>query len=442
MIKSLREQFWYTTSFLKKYAVQIGIGVFFTLFLAFFLNLVSKYLPKTKPNYKVGIVGQYTSSQLPPALINILNAGLTTINQNMEPVPNIAEKWTVGDNGSSYTFYLRSGITWSGGDSVRPQDIKISIPSVTVETKDPNIITFKIPSKFSPFPSLLNFPLVNFKGKVIGDYDIKLKQKSNGVITQAILESKDRKITFNIYPNINQAITAFKLGQVDLISGIPQSSVDSKINEYGSTIKKVNFNQVVMLVMNQADSNLKDKNVRQGIAYAIKDKSFGETPAISTINPNSWAYNPLSKTYPFNLQRTKEMIKTPLNLELSATPELLQVAENLKAQVDSDLIKLSIKVVTSTPEQFQLFLTTYNIPVDPDQYRDWHSTQTGNIGKNSDEKIDKLLEDGRTTLDQKERKRIYLDFQKSFSEELPALPLYNPSYIDLARKQAYFDIIK
>jgi ABC-type transport system substrate-binding protein len=99
-------------------------------------------------------------------------------------------------------------------------------------------------------------------------------------------------------------------------------------------------------------------------------------------------------------------------------------------------------VITSTPDQFQLLLTNYNIPADPDQYRDWHSTQATNIGRGSDEKIDKLLEDGRVTLDAKARKQIYFDFQKTFSEELPAVVLYHPSTINLARKEAYFDILK
>ena len=442
MIRSLREQVWFATAFLKKYIVQIGVGLFITLFLGILFSFVSKLLPKSKPNYKIGVTGQYTASQLPNSLISILNNGLTTINDQKEPIPNMAEKWDVTDNGSTYNFYLKSGLTWSDGSEVKPQDIKMSIPGVSIETAEPNVIRFKIPSKFSPFPSLLNFPLVNYKGKVIGDYDIRLKQKSSGSITQAILESKDNKISFNVYTTTKLAITAYKLGQTDLLLNIPTSAVDADIDKYGITRKTVDYNQAVIMIFNQGDSNLKDKAIRQGIAYAIKDKTFGEEAAISTINPNSWAYNPLSKTYPFNLQRTKELIKSPMSLELSTQPELLPIAEQIKKQLDSDLIKISIKVVTSTPEQYQLFLTTYNIPSDPDQYRDWHSTQAGNIGRNTDEKLDKLLEDGRTTVETKERKRIYLDFQKTFSEELPALILYHPSYIDIARKQAYFDIIK
>jgi ABC-type transport system substrate-binding protein len=204
--------------------------------------------------------------------------------------------------------------------------------------------------------------------------------------------------------------------------------------------KKTDYNRVVMLVFNQTDQNLKDKNIRQGIAYALKNKSFGETEALTTINPNSWAFSPLVKTYAYNIQRTRELITTPITLELATTPELLPVAEVIKSQLTSDLITINTKVVASTPDQFQLLLTTYNIPTDPDQYRDWHSTQATNISKGADEKIDKLLEDGRVTLDQTERKRIYIDFQKTFSEELPALVLYHPSIVEVARKKTNLGI--
>ena len=433
MIKKIRERFWYTTAFFKKYLLHIGLGLFLSLFLALGYSFFDRYLPKSKPQYRIGLVGQYTASQLPNLLTSYLNAGLTSINANMEAVPNLAESWSVENNGNTYTFKIRSGLKWSNGDEVKVEDIKIAIPGLTTEVQTPNILKFNLPTKFSPFPSLLTFPLANSQGKIAGEYEIKIKQKTSGVITQITLESAKRKIIFTLYPNVSQALTAYKLGQIDMLPNLPANIDTESLKQYGQLQKSVNYNQEVMLIFNQVDQNLKDKSIRQAIAYGIKDKSFGEVAAKSTLNPNSWAFNSLTKDYPFNPARTQELIKTPLDLELSTLPELLPIAEKLKSQLDNDKLKLNIKVVTSTPEQFQLFLNIYNIPTDPDQYRDWHSTQSTNIGKNNDEKIDKYLEDGRTTIDQKERKKIYLEFQKVFSEELPALPLYYPSYYDLSR---------
>ena len=440
MIKNLRERVWFIKGFLQKYFKQIILSVVITVVVSLLGSFLTQKIPVGKTSIKIGIVGQFGAGQLPSYIIDYLQAGLITSDDTLQPIPMLAEKWTVDEVGNTYTFYLKSGLKWYGGSDVKASDLKFSIPNITVQTQDPNIITFKIPTKFAPFLSLLNIPLLNSKGAIIGDYDIRLKQKSSGVITQIILESKTKTITFNVYATPKQAITAYKLGQLDEILGLSSESAGD-LYAYANVKKGTDFNRVVMLVFNQTDPNLKDKNIRQGIAYALKDKSFGETEALTTINPNSWAFSPLVKTYTYNPQRTKELITTPIVLELATAPELLPVAEVIKSQLDSDIITINTKVVTSTPDQFQLLLTTYNIPIDPDQYRDWHSTQVTNIGKGADEKIDKLLEDGRINLDQKERKRIYIDFQKTFSEELPALVLYHPSVIDIARNKTNLQII-
>ncbi len=440
MIKPLRERIWFVKGFFQKYGKQVFVSVIVTVVVALFANILIQKLPHPKAEIKIGIVGQFSAGQLPSNIINFLNAGLVSIDNNMEPVPRLADKWEIGDGGNTYTFYLKSGLKWNNGSLVKASDIKFSIPNISVEKQDPNIIRFKIPTKFAPFLSLLNIPLLNQSGSIIGDYDIRLKQKSSGVISQIILESKNRIIFINVFSTPKEAITAYKLGQLDMILDLP-SEYSTDLTPYASISKKTDFNHVVMIVFNQADQNLKDKNVRQGIAYALKDKSFGETPALTTLNPNSWAFSPLVKTYDYNIQRTKDLIKTPLTLELATSPELLPIAEAIKSQLDSDLLTINTRVVTSTPDQFQMLLMTYSIPTDPDQYRDWHSTQATNVGKGADEKIDKLLEDGRVTLDQKARKITYIDFQKTFAEELPALVLYNPSTIDIARNKVNIGIL-
>lgn len=440
MIKSLRERIWFITGFAKKYSLQILISLGVTIFVSIVGSIIIKKLPKPILTYKIGVVGQFNAGQLPIAITNFLDAGLVSINDKLEPVPGLAEKWDVENGGNTYTFYLKPGLIWYGDGAVKASDIKISIPNITVETKDPNIIRFNIPTKFSPFPSLLNIPILNKDGKTATEFDIRLKQKTSGVISQILIDSKNTNRIFNVFATPKQALTAFKLGQLDLIFNLPGEYMEES-RAYGKIEKKTDYTRAVILIFNQTDPNLKEKTVRQGIAYSIQDKTFGEKEAITTINPNSWAFNPLVKTYPFNPQKTKEFIKSPISLELATTPELLPIAERIKAQLDSDLIKINTKVVTSTPDQFQLLLTTYNIPQDPDEYRDWHSTQATNIGRGSDEKIDKLLEDGRITLDQKARKQIYLDFQKTFSEELPALVLYHPTVFNLARKESLFGIL-
>ncbi len=77
--------------------------------------------------------------------------------------------------------------------------------------------------------------------------------------------------------------------------------------------------------------------------------------------------------------------------------------------------------------QEKTFITIFEIPKDPDQYSLWHSTQMQtNITKYKNVKIDKLLEDARTTSDENKRKELYFDFQKFLMEDAPATFIYHP----------------
>ncbi len=96
-------------------------------------------------------------------------------------------------------------------------------------------------------------------------------------------------------------------------------------------------------------------------------------------------------------------------------------------------INTKIKVINNPYADFQALLATQEIPSDPDQYLFWHSTQTGNISRYKSPKIDKLLEDGRKTLDKTERKDIYFDFQKSIVEETPAIFLFHPTVYTISK---------
>lgn len=450
MIKTLRRQFWFVTSFFSKYYKQVIGGIFFAIVLAVGISFVSRFFPQGKKNYYYAIVGQYNSNQLPAIISQYLSAGLTNFDPKQQVIPQMAESWWLENDNKTYVFKLKPDLSWSNKEKLDLEDIQLNIPNVQTEITKPDIIKFHLPAKFSPFPSILSFPVTSKKNQIVSPYQIKIKQKSSGIISEVILESSIERKTFKIYPSGSQSLTAYKLGQVDAIIGLNQyfqTDTDKEFSSYGKITQSPNHKQVVQLIFNQQDPLLKSKSLRQAFAYAIADKTFGFTRALTTINPESWAYNPLVKTYDFDPIKAADLFKTntpagqKLEIELSTLPELLPIAENIKTQLEQFGLILHTKVVSSSPDSFQIFLSTFSIPSDPDQYIYWHSTQTGNIGKQSDEKLDKSLEEGRTVFENKERKKIYAEFQRVFAEELPALPLYHPNILNLARNQHYSDII-
>lgn len=54
-------------------------------------------------------------------------SGLVGLNENLEVVPDIAERWELSGDGTVYTFHLRPGVAFHDGKPVTAQDVKYSI---------------------------------------------------------------------------------------------------------------------------------------------------------------------------------------------------------------------------------------------------------------------------------------------------------------------------
>ncbi|MDH4026285.1 MAG: ABC transporter substrate-binding protein, partial [Desulfuromonadales bacterium] len=80
------------------------------------------------------------------------------------------------------------------------------------------------------------------------------------------------------------------------------------------------------------------------------------------------------------------------------------------------------------PGNFDATILGWSGGPEPDQYNIWHSSKTAprelNFVKFSNQEVDGLLETGRRTFDQEERKLIYDRFQEILAEEQPYTFLY------------------
>ena len=55
-----------------------------------------------------------------------LFSGLVRLDDNLEPIPDIAKEWRVSDEGRTYTFYLRRDVRFHNGRGVKAEDFKYS----------------------------------------------------------------------------------------------------------------------------------------------------------------------------------------------------------------------------------------------------------------------------------------------------------------------------
>jgi len=68
------------------------------------------------------ISGEMTSHEY----VMQLFSGLVRLDDNLEPAPDIAEKWEVSDDGRTYTFYLRKDVRFHSGRNVKAEDFAYS----------------------------------------------------------------------------------------------------------------------------------------------------------------------------------------------------------------------------------------------------------------------------------------------------------------------------
>lgn len=422
----------------------IAIGV---LFFAVVPKITGLFLPFTRGE-SIGYVGRFTSGELPLSIQSEVSLGLTKLIDKNEVVPGLAGSWEALEDGRVWIFRL-GDYKWQDGTRVVAKDINYSFSDVTSEIVDEKTIKFLLKDPFSPFPSVMIKPA--FKKGFLGTGEWKVSKitlASGGQFVESIklINTKTLQVkTYRFYPTEETARTAFKLGEVGQLRDIVETR---EIRDWKTVdlTEHSRSDMYVAVFINNQDSILSDKSLRQALAYAINKEAFGKKRAISPVSPNSWAFNPQVKQYTYNPTRSRELLqslpkdqKQNLTIKLVTTPTLLSVADKIKTDWEAVGVKTQVQVSNSPPGDFQTMLAIQEIPPDPDQYSFWHSTQTSsNITnyRNSKEsqRIDKLLEEGRTTLDQESRKQIYIDFQRFLVEDSPLIFLYHPTTYTVIKK--------
>ena len=413
----------------------IGIATFF--FLRFLVPIIFG-----GGTQKIGVAGRFRVDTLPTAILQDVGEGLTKLDENGIAQPALAATWETPDKGKTWIFHLGDDKFWQDGKKVTSDEIAYEFSDAKVEHSDSKTITFKLESPFSPFPTVVSSPI--FKKGLLGTGEWKATKVvvAGSYVTDMSLQTKDKlKKVYKFYPTEERLKLAYKLGEVDTILNIfnkePFSSwktVDIKT--------EVDKNQYAVVFFNVQDKLTGEKSVRQALAYAIDKSKLNGPRAISPISPNSWAYNPQVKPYNYDPDRAKELVgdlpkelKEVLEVKLVTTPLLLSAAEEIAKNWEEVGVKTILQVSSGVPTDYQALLAIFDAPSDPDQYAIWHSTQTSsNISHYKNDRIDKLLEDGRTELNLGERKKIYLDFQRFLVEDSPAAFLYHPTTYTITRK--------
>ena len=172
------------------------------------------------------------------------------------------------------------------------------------------------------------------------------------------------------------------------------------------------------------------------------DEATNEEDIKLKLGAGTWLYKKTDK-------------KEYLIIELTtvATEENSIVVESIKEDWESIGIKTIIKKVPANqmqadiikPRNFTSLFYGQIVDADPDAYAFWHSSQASekglNIANYRNEEANKLLVEGRLTLDKDVRIEKYKKFQEIITNDIPAIFIYSPTYTYVQSKKIKgFDI--
>src|SRR3989338_3879895 len=254
----------------------------------------------------------------------VIFSGLMKYNAKGELVPDLAEKYAIGDNGKTYEITLKNNIKWQDGQKLTADDVLYTLQTIQnqdylspirplwqgIETEkvSDNVIRFRLKNVYVSFLSTLTFGILpkhlwvnvapsqfalnelNLKPIGSGPYQFnKLQKDKNGAVKSIELKSFNKyfdnepfisTVTFYFYSSETDALTAYKKGEADVFSfSSAKNFIDLKNktnNDYN--VLSVNLPRYFAVFFNQSQNKfLADKTVRQALTLATDKKSIIHT---------------------------------------------------------------------------------------------------------------------------------------------------------------------
>ena len=448
--KTIRYYYWVAVEFFKKNARLIIISFLISFVGIIGILSVTPYIKFTLFKEEViGIVGNYDLRNIPDEIINRISNGLVMVTDKGEIIPVIANSWEVRAEGKEYRFHLKNNLLWSDNKKFTASDIDYNFKDVRTVIVDDNTVDFYLQKSLGIFPTFLSKPLIKYPLiGVAGYYKTGKIKMSYGYVKELSLIPNTKNLNsihYKFYSNEDQLINAYKRGEINKITLYKKSVADTFSSWKNTKINKnVDYTKLLTVFLNGKDKVLTNKDIKDALAMAIDYQKLevnGEL-AKGPIPPTSWAYNTDLKSSSYDIETAKKIISKTIEsteaakLNLVTYYEYYDIADSIVEDFKSIGLNTELNLATyEQPSSFDLFLAYLKVPVDPDQYYFWHSTQTqSNISNYNNVKVDKLLEDGRATIDIEARTKIYYDLQKTMAADPPAIFLYYPYIYEIERK--------
>lgn len=289
-------------------------------------------------------IRETAGAALDQILVDNIYQGLVSRTPEQEIVPALAEDWEISEDGLTYTFTLREGVTFHDGQELTPQDVVWSLqtrkdtPEWSDSARLANVASIaaegqEITLTLTQPDSSLLWNLTGRAGLVLKEGDTVDYQTAANGTGPFVLDTwrqgdsitfvrndeywgdaaQVAEVVFDYIPDNQAALNAALAGEVDAVTGF-DANLKEQIEATGEfTLELGQSTDKGTLAFNQASGPLADQRVRQAIRQAIDHEAFvqalasGETlyGPIPSLDPG---YEDLSDVAPYDPEAARALL--------------------------------------------------------------------------------------------------------------------------------------
>jgi peptide/nickel transport system substrate-binding protein len=326
-------------------------------------------------------------------------------------IPGLAESWDISPDGLTYTFHLRSGVTFHDGTDFDADAVVVNVRRVTdpsfefydarsagqtvfvwqhldsVTAVDPLTVQMTLKQPFQPFLRMLTqggggssgimspTALETYGNDEVADHPtgtgpFKFVERVRG--QRITLERNEDywgdkayldQVVFRPLPDASTRTSALRAGEVDMIA-VPSPDSVASLEDAGYTVQMSAPPHVWFLAFNMSDPIFADVRVRQAFNYAINREGMATdllrgtvNPAYSVLPPANSAYETSEETYGYDPEKAKQLLaeagypngfETTLMTSVDGSGQIVPVP--MAEYIQQDLAKVGVTVNLDTTE--------------------------------------------------------------------------------------------
>ena len=411
---------------------------------------------------------------------------LVAFDAENQPQPELATEWETPDD-RTFVFRLREGVTFHNGRPLTAADVKYSFerildpataspwlsqfePIASIEAPDDRTVRINLKQPYGPLLATLGADYASIvpQEEVAKTGDLQATMVGTGpfLLAAYVQDTETRmqanpsyweaavprlaELTYRILPDESARLAAIRTGEIGLTSLANPAAVSLASREEGVQVVTQETTDYYLLGINTKQPPLDNVKVRQALSLAVDRRAmldavfFGEGSVTGPIVPTlgDWA-TPVEQLphYAPDAERAKALLGEAgladgFELSVLASPlypEFVNIALVLQSQLEAvgitvtlDQVEWGTFIDRWRARDFQTFVSYNGSGNDPNLalYAAFRTGGSTNAFQFSDPEIDRLLDEGRATVDPAHRKEIYGQVERLIAEAAPALFLF------------------